>query len=91
LHWLTWDAPPAGHNPRKATLHRLPANIVRITFQKGGFRYSGGQYVFVCVPAISAFEWHPFSLSSHPQSDTVSLHVRVLGDFTKRLYDLSAK
>ncbi|XP_072020826.1 uncharacterized protein [Amphiura filiformis] len=36
---------------------------------------------------LSKFEWHPFSISSPPEEDDISCHVRSLGDWTKRLYD----
>ena len=55
------------------------------------FQYSGGQYCFICIPAVSLFEWHPFSLSSHPSQDTVFLHVRALGDWTRALHKLASK
>ena len=66
---------------------RLPSNVVRLTFLKRNFNYKSGQYCFICVPGVSFFEWHPFSLSSSPHENTVSLHIRVLGDWTQRLYD----
>ena len=55
------------------------------------FQYSGGQYCFICIPALSVLEWHPFSLSSHPSQDSVFLHVRALGDWTKSLHALASK
>ena len=66
---------------------RLPSNVIRLTFLKSDFNYKSGQYCFICVPGVSLFEWHPFSLSSSPHENVVSLHIRVLGDWTKRLYD----
>ena len=66
---------------------RLPSNVVRLTFLKRDFKYNSGQYCFICVPGVSLFEWHPFSLSSSPHENMVSLHIRVLGDWTQRLYD----
>ena len=66
---------------------RLPSNVVRLTFLKKNFNYKSGQYCFICVPGVSLFEWHPFSLSSSPHEGMVSIHIRVLGDWTKRLYD----
>ena len=32
-------------------------------------------------------EWHPFSISSSPHENVVSIHIRVLGDWTKELYN----
>ena len=61
--------------------------MVRLAFLKRDFKYKSGQYCFICVPGVSLFEWHPFSLSSSPHENMVSLHIRVLGDWTQRLYD----
>ena len=76
---------------RTGEVARLPGNVVRIQWPRNRFEYNGGQYVFICVPAISLWEWHPFSLSSHPMGDMVTLHIRVLGDWTKQLYDLASQ
>ena len=73
-----------------AEITQIPSNLVKICYQNNNFHYKAGQYVFLCVPSLSKWEWHPFSLSSSPNEKNVSLHVRVLGDWTKRLYDLSA-
>ena len=48
---------------------RLPSNVVRLTFLKRDFKYKSGQYCFICVPGVSLFEWHPFSLSSSPHEN----------------------
>ena len=48
-------------------------------------RYYGGQYVFINIPSISLFQWHPFSLSSAPFEQDCMLHVRVLGNWTQAL------
>lgn len=69
----------------------LPGNVIRIEFDKKGFKYDPGQYVFICIPAIGFTEYHPFSISSSPhQSDCVMIHIRVLGDWTLRLQKLIA-
>lgn len=74
---------------REASFVRLPANVIRLTFPKGkDFSYKSGQYVFICIPKVSSLEFHPFSISSSPHEDTVSIHIRVLGDWTQRLYDI---
>ncbi|KAL0043219.1 hypothetical protein WJX82_001997 [Trebouxia sp. C0006] len=82
----------AGHkHAKKGEVARLPCNVVRIAWPKGSFEYVGGQYVFICVPAISLWQWHPFSLSSHPTADKVTLHIRVLGNWTRQLYDIASQ
>ncbi|KAJ7961442.1 Respiratory burst oxidase [Quillaja saponaria] len=36
-------------------------------------------------PDISTFEWHPFSITSAPGDDYLSVHIRTLGDWTSEL------
>lgn len=49
------------------------------------FKYKSGQYMFVQCPAVSPFEWHPFSITSAPDDDFLSIHIRQLGDWTHEL------
>lgn len=74
-------------HPREVQLTCLPANVIRVSFPKRGsnFSYKAGQYLFLCVPALSLFEWHPFSVSSAPHEDLVTVHIRVLGNWTRKL------
>lgn len=44
-----------------------------------------GQYIFLSCPEISYFQWHPFTLTSAPEEDYLSVHIRVVGDFTSAL------
>jgi NADPH oxidase len=86
----------ADHSQQSVITH-LPANVVRVSFPKTAvnsqrtFHYRGGQYVFLCIPAISSLEWHPFSISSAPDDDEVTLHIRALGDWTQRLHALAGE
>eukprot|EP00511_Aplanochytrium_stocchinoi_P009489 CAMPEP_0204870182 /NCGR_PEP_ID=MMETSP1348-20121228/31753_1 /ASSEMBLY_ACC=CAM_ASM_000700 /TAXON_ID=215587 /ORGANISM="Aplanochytrium stocchinoi, Strain GSBS06" /LENGTH=487 /DNA_ID=CAMNT_0052023869 /DNA_START=104 /DNA_END=1564 /DNA_ORIENTATION=+ len=74
-------------NEHKATFTVLPADVMKVTFPKGNsWKYKPGQFVFICVPSLSIFQWHPFSISSSPADNTVSLHIRVLGGWTRALY-----
>ncbi|KAI9162038.1 hypothetical protein LWI28_023166 [Acer negundo] len=50
-----------------------------------GFEYESGQYMFVHCSAVSPFEWHPFSFTSAPGDDYLSVHIRALGDWTNQL------
>ncbi|KAI3956386.1 hypothetical protein MKW92_032033 [Papaver armeniacum] len=56
-----------------------------------GFKYRSGQYVFLKCSAVSPFEWHPFSLTSSPADDHLSVHIRVLGDWTGKLKNVLSK
>lgn len=42
-------------------------------------------------PALGILQWHPFSISSSPYQDSVSIHIRVLGNWTRALYNIAAK
>ncbi|XP_066382313.1 respiratory burst oxidase homolog protein E-like isoform X1 [Miscanthus floridulus] len=64
----------------------LPGNVLTITMSKPyGFRYRSGQYIFLQCPMISPFEWHPFSITSAPGDDYLSVHIRTNGDWTQEL------
>ncbi|PNY04976.1 respiratory burst oxidase protein H-like [Trifolium pratense] len=55
------------------------------------FKYKSGMYLFVKCPDISKFEWHPFSITSAPGDDYLSVHIRTLGDWTTELRNTFAK
>ncbi|KAF2321357.1 hypothetical protein GH714_040429 [Hevea brasiliensis] len=63
-----------------------PGNVLALHLSKPqGFRYKSGQYMFVNCAAVSPFEWHPFSITSAPGDDYLSVHIRTLGDWTRQL------
>ncbi|GFP84726.1 respiratory burst oxidase homolog protein c [Phtheirospermum japonicum] len=63
-----------------------PGNVLTLHMSKPqGFKYKSGQYIFVNCAAVSPFEWHPFSITSAPRDDYVSVHIRTLGDWTRQL------
>ncbi|KIL88244.1 nadph oxidase [Fusarium avenaceum] len=62
-------------------------NVVEIQFSKLSFRYKPGQWLFLQVPSVSRYQWHPFTITSCPFDPYVSVHVRQIGDFTKVLGD----
>ncbi|KAM3410927.1 hypothetical protein ACQJBY_002879 [Aegilops geniculata] len=72
----------------KAVVHPDPAALLSLHLSKPeGFRYKSGQYIFVKCPNVSSFEWHPFSITSAPEDDYVSVHIKEMGDWTKDLRD----
>jgi NADPH oxidase len=65
-----------------------PSRVLELRMKKTTFNYKPGQYVFICCPYIADYEWHPFTISSSPDEDFVSLHIRLAGDWTGSLHQL---
>jgi predicted ferric reductase len=82
-------------SPRSSCIHKVkstsqgffPDSIgaLEIQFSKPSFRYTSGQWIFINVPAVARWQWHPFTITSCPSDPYVSIHIRHVGDFTKRL------
>lgn len=62
-----------------------PSNVVEIQIKKEHTKTRAGQYIFLCCPAVSLWQYHPFTLTSAPEDDHISIHVRCVGDFTYAL------
>ncbi|KAA8536845.1 hypothetical protein F0562_029323 [Nyssa sinensis] len=70
----------------KKTVAVYPGNVLALHMSKPqGFKYTSGQYIFVNCSAVSAFQWHPFSITSAPGDDYLSIHIRTVGDWTSQL------
>lgn len=72
----------------KVVMH--PSKTLELQMKRKGFRSEVGQYVFMLCPAVSGFEWHPFTLTSAPEEDHFSVHVRIVGDWTEGVYKACA-
>ncbi|KAF8186342.1 NADPH oxidase isoform 2 [Pholiota molesta] len=59
-----------------------PSNVMEVQIKKEKTTTRAGQYIFLSCPEISYFQWHPFTLTSAPEEDYISVHIRVAGDFT---------
>jgi len=66
---------------------RHPYDAVEIQFNKPSFKYKAGQWLFLQVPSVSKYQWHPFTITSCPYDPYVSVHIRQVGDFTRDLGD----
>ncbi|XP_026813046.1 NADPH oxidase 5 [Rhopalosiphum maidis] len=66
----------------------LPSKVTHLVIKRPPhFDFHPGDYVFVNIPAIAKYEWHPFTISSAPeQEDYMWLHIRGVGEWTNRLY-----
>ena len=44
--------------------------------------------MFINLPVISKFEWHPFTISSAPErADVLTFHIRSVGGWTNKLHE----
>ncbi|KAM7039506.1 dual oxidase 2 isoform 2-T3 [Acridotheres tristis] len=67
----------------------LPSGVTHLQFQRPqDFDYKSGQWVRIACMALGTTEYHPFTLTSAPHDDTLSLHIRAIGPWTTRLREL---
>ncbi|RNA41959.1 cytochrome b-245 heavy chain, partial [Brachionus plicatilis] len=63
-----------------------PSNVIELQVKKmNRIKYRAGQYIFLNVSEISYFEWHPFTITSAPDDQYLSVHIRCTGDWTGKL------
>ncbi|KAG6862383.1 hypothetical protein C0995_011823 [Termitomyces sp. Mi166 len=62
-----------------------PSGAMELRIIKPSFKYTAGQWLFVQIPEISRFQWHPFTITSAPEDPYVSVHIRQVGDWTRAL------
>ncbi|KAL2093373.1 hypothetical protein ACEWY4_010685 [Coilia grayii] len=64
----------------------LPSGVTYLEFKRPpGFAYRSGQWVRVACLALGSDEYHPFTLTSAPHQETLSLHIRAVGPWTSQL------
>nr|XP_016852928.1 PREDICTED: dual oxidase 2 [Anolis carolinensis] len=67
----------------------LPSGVTNLQFQRPqDFEYRSGQWVRIACLSLGTNEYHPFTLTSAPHEDTLSLHIRAAGPWTTRLREL---
>jgi len=62
-----------------------PSKVMELQIKKEKTTVRAGQYIFLSCPEVSYFQWHPFTLTSAPEEDYLSVHIRIVGDFTGAL------
>ncbi|KZV75118.1 NADPH oxidase A [Peniophora sp. CONT] len=62
-----------------------PSGAMELRIIKPSFKYVPGQWLFINIPEISKWQWHPFTITSAPEDPYVSLHIRQVGDWTMEL------
>ncbi|XP_060783509.1 cytochrome b-245 heavy chain-like [Neoarius graeffei] len=74
---------------KKIVIH--PSKVLELQLVKSGFKMDVGQYIFLNCPAISQLEWHPFTMTSAPEEDFFTVHIRSVGDWTEKLIKMVEK
>ena len=67
----------------KVIIHQ--ENVMEIQIKKSSFVFKPGQYLQLNCPEVSLLQWHPFTITSAPEEGFVSIHVRIVGDWTRNL------
>ena len=78
--------------PASRALRLLPLRsaVTQLEIERpAGFDFAAADYVFLRIPAIARHEWHPFTISSAPEQNLLSLHVRALGNWSQALRRLA--
>lgn len=65
----------------------IKVDAMEIQFKKPSMKYKAGQWLFLNVPSVSSQQWHPFTITSCPFDDYISVHIRQVGDFTRAFGD----
>jgi len=48
----------------------LPSKVTHLVIKRPPhFHFHAGDYVFVNIPVIAKYEWHPFTISSAPEQE----------------------
>ncbi|XP_072529795.1 dual oxidase 1 [Salminus brasiliensis] len=67
----------------------LPSGVTHLEFKRPqGFAYRSGQWVRVACLELGTDEYHPFTLTSAPHEETLSLHIRAVGPWTSKLREI---
>ncbi|XXG41798.1 hypothetical protein AAC387_Pa01g2190 [Persea americana] len=64
--------------------------LLRVIQSRQGLKYNPTSMIFINIPSISTFQWHPFSLTSSSSADneTISVISKCQGQWTNELYNM---
>lgn len=68
-------------------IHQISlSDVTALKFKRPiNFEYKSGQWVRISCAALGKSEYHPFTLTSSPHEDYLSLHIRAVGPWTTNL------
>ncbi|KAG0204319.1 hypothetical protein BGX28_003714 [Mortierella sp. GBA30] len=62
-----------------------PGGAIELNFKQPSLHYRPGQHLYLNIPKLSRYEWHPFTITSSPIEQYISLDIRQDGDWTEEL------
>lgn len=79
----------ARRNLYVAAVTYMEPDVIMFEFKQpfGKAGHKEGQYAFLKCPSVSKAEWHPFTISSAPDDEYLTFHIRVQGpgSWTRRM------
>lgn len=61
-------------------------DVTRVMFRRpNNFEYKSGMWIRIACDALGVHEYHPFTLTSSPHENFLSLHIRGVGPWTLNL------
>ena len=70
----------------------LKSGVIMLEIQKPKkFNFRCGQYAQLNIPAISKWQWHPFTFASSPNDDNLFFFISPAGDWTSQLKNFSTE
>jgi len=69
----------------------LPGQVcfLQCASPKSAEKAVAGDYATILIPCVHVRERHPFTLSGYPENGTLQFHIKVIGDWTAKLYELA--
>ena len=68
---------------------RCVPGVINLVFKRPlTFDYQSGQWIRIACPVLGKSEYHPFTLTSAPHEEHLSLHIRAVGPWTDNLRKL---
>jgi len=76
---------------KQAKISIKSPQIVELSFPKHNLTPKAGQCMFIAIPEISVWEFHPFSITSSPMEEDIRIIVKINGDWTRSLLMLTKR
>ena len=71
------------------SMTKLESGVIELIINKPeSFKYIPGQYCRICIDSLSKFQYHPFTISSSPIQNSITLHISPLGNWTNEIVKL---